>query len=165
MAGREVTSGGPGAWIRPVSARPTEEVSETERQYEDGTDPQVLDVLDIPLVKHKPHDCQTENWVLDDTLYWKRDRQVGWKELLGYAESPKTLWTNDQSTYHGQNDEIERASADKLPNSLCVIRVPSVELRVFVPGADFGDPKRKVRGAFTFQGEVAPPVWTVFRIS
>ena len=38
------------------------EVSEEERRYEDGGDPRVLDVIDVPLLKHRPHACQVENW-------------------------------------------------------------------------------------------------------
>jgi hypothetical protein len=152
VAGREVLGGGPGEWVRPVSARPTEEVSEDERQYQDGSDPRVLDVIDVPLIRHHPHGCQTENWLLDADYYWSKVRQVGWMELQQYVENPATLWTNARRTYHGANDEILQADADQLPNSLVLIRVPVLELRVFAPGADFGNPKRRVQGAFQHRG-------------
>ncbi len=70
VAGREVLEAAPGPWIRPVSTREKEEVSEDERQYEDGSDPRVLDVIDIPLRHQRPHACQTENWVHDPDYYW-----------------------------------------------------------------------------------------------
>ena len=113
VAGREVLDSGPGAWIRPVSARPTEEVSEDERQYRNGSDPRLLDVIDVPLIRAAPHACQTENWLLDPDYYWSRVRQVGWAELQHYVEDPATLWTNDRSTYNGANDEILQADADR----------------------------------------------------
>lgn len=152
VAGREVLTAGPGAWIRPVSARPTEEVSEDERQYKDGSDPKVLDVIDVPLVRHQPHACQTENWLLDPGYYWSKVRQVGWTELRGYVENPTTLWTNGRSTYSGTNDEILQAQADALPNSLFLVHVPSLQLKVFAPGADFGNPKRRVQAQFQHRG-------------
>ena len=152
VAGREVLDTAPGPWIRPVSARPTEEVSEDERQYQDGSDPRVLDVIDVPLIRHQPHACQTENWLLDPGYYWTKVRQVGWAELQRYVENPATLWTNTRSTYNGANDEILQADADALPNSLVLIRIPSLELRVFAPGAAFGNPKRRVQANFQHRG-------------
>lgn len=152
VAGREVLSTGSSPWIRPVSARPTEEVSEDERQYKDGSDPRVLDIIDIVMIQHQPHACQTENWLLDPDYYWMRVRQVGWAELQRYVENPETLWTNSRSTYHGANDEIPQADADALPNSLVLIRVPSLELSVFAPGAAFGNPKRRVLADFQHRG-------------
>ncbi|HXF07313.1 MAG TPA: hypothetical protein VNK45_02115 [Candidatus Acidoferrales bacterium] len=66
VAGIEITRGNKRVgWIRPVSAREHEEVSEYERQYQDGSDPRVLDVIDVPLIAPKPKDYQQENWLLD----------------------------------------------------------------------------------------------------
>src|SRR5690554_6295530 len=58
VAGYEIVDGKPAGWIRPVSDRPHEEVSEYERQYADGSDPRVLDVIDVPLKKPRPQGYQ-----------------------------------------------------------------------------------------------------------
>lgn len=158
LAGREVLDTGAGPWIRPVSARSTEEVSEDERQYQDGSDPRVLDIVDVPLIRPQPHSCQTENWLLDPDYYWSRVRQIGWAELQLYVENPATLWMNARSTYNGANDEILQADADALPNSLVLIRVPALGLRVFAPGAAFGNPKRRVLADFRHRG-IRYAVW------
>lgn len=148
VAGREIVGGSAGPWVRPVSSRPGEEVSEDERQYDDGSDPLVLDVLDIPLLHHRPHACQTENWVVDPNQYWRRVRRADWPAIQAYVETPSTLWTNGHSTYHGVNDEIPQATADALPRSLYLIHVPRIDLNVFAPSEAFGNPKRRVQARF-----------------
>ena len=50
----------PLGWVRPVSGREHGEVSEYERQYSDGSHPDVLDVAQVPLVKHVPETYQSE---------------------------------------------------------------------------------------------------------
>jgi len=159
IAGREIVSGEVGGWIRPISARASEEVSEYERNYQDGTDPRVLDIVDIPVVNHKPHACQTENWVIEAEEYWILAGRAGWNDALGLAESPEILWHDGVSTYHGLNDEIPQSIADKLSSSLRLIHVGAVQLRVFAPGADFGNPKRRVQTSFAHQG-TSYKIWT-----
>jgi hypothetical protein len=158
VAGREMTVAGAGPWIRPVSARPGEEVSENERQYEDGSDPRLLDVIDVPLIRAAPHACQTENWLLDPGSYWSRVRKADWAELLQFAQAPATLWVNGHSTYHGQHDEIPQAVADALPGSLVLIRVDRVDLHAFAPHEAFGNPKRRVQARFA-HGSVSYALW------
>jgi hypothetical protein len=148
VAGREIMLAGAGPWIRPVSSRPGEEVSENERQYEDGSDPKVLDVIDIPLLQQRPHACQTENWLLDPSQYWRRVRRADWNELQAHVENPTTLWINGNSTYHGVHDEIPQETADALPRSLYLIHIPRVALHVFAPSEAFGNPKRRVQAQF-----------------
>lgn len=152
VAGKEWDGRRAVAWVRPVSARPHEEVSEHERQYEDGSDPKVLDILEIPLVGRRPRGYQQENWLLDDKLYWKRVGQVAWGDLTRLEDKPELLWINGHSTYHGQNDRVPLAEAAKLRSSLYLIRVPRVVLSVFAPGADFGNPKKRVQARFEHRG-------------
>lgn len=104
------------------------------------------------MIRHQPHACQTENWLLDPDYYWTRVRQVGWSELQSYVERPRTLWTNGRSTINGSNDEILRADADALSRSLYLIHVASLELRVFAPGAAYNNPKRRVLVDFGHRG-------------
>nr|WP_199931254.1 hypothetical protein [Streptomyces sp. CB02923] len=139
---------GSGQWIRPVSNRSTHEVSEHERQYADGSDPKVLDIISVPLLRPQPHGFQSENWLLDPEYYWEKTGRAGWGSLLKLEQHPNTLWTNGNSTYHGCNNRVTADQADALPDSLKLIRVDRVTLQVHVPGAAFNDPKRAVDAHF-----------------
>ena len=73
IAGKEVLADGLfGVWVRPVSARPSEEVSELERRYQDGGEPQLLDIIDVPLIEARPIYYQQENWLLDPQHRWQK---------------------------------------------------------------------------------------------
>jgi len=152
IAGREWTGSQVGAWIRPVSSRLHVEVSEEERQYEDGSDPKVLDVVDVPLIAARPRTYQQENWLLDPNLYWVRHGRVGWDDLAGLADAPTVLWRNGFHTYHGTNDRVPQDEAERLTTSLHLLRVGGVTLSVFAPREAFGDPKRKIYGRFQHEG-------------
>jgi hypothetical protein len=152
IAGREVLRTGPGPWIRPISNRPTEEIAEDERQYKDGSDPRVLDVVDIPVIRHHPHACQTENWLIDADQYWEKIGTIGWDNLQRFVENPATLWTNGFSTRYGRNDEIPQNVADGHDRSLHLIRAERIEFRVLATGADFGNNKLKVLALFQHRG-------------
>lgn len=151
-AGRELVAGKPAGWIRPVSRREHEEVSEYERQYDDGSDPRVGDIIDVPLIGPRPREYQQENWLLDPTRYWKRAGRAAWDKLTGLADVPSLLWINGKSTTNGQNDIIPLARANTLKSSLRLVRVERLTLEVFKPGEAFGNPKRRVQGRFLHKG-------------
>lgn len=153
VAGKELSSGGrPVAWIRPVSAREHEEVSEYERQYEDGSDPRVLDIIDVPLLEPRAKGYQQENWLLDPEHYWAKIDRANWNDLQRLADSPETLWINGHSTFNGLDDKIAISLVGALDSSLLLIRVDRVTLSVFKPGEAFGNPKRRVQGRFRHNG-------------
>ena len=158
LAGRELTGGQPGLWIRPVSNRPNEEVSEYERQYLDGSDPKVLDIINVPLLEARPRDYQQENWLLDPKQYWVRQGKLSWQDLSNFQEQHGhgPLWINSSSSYSGKNDRIPLAEATALRSSLKFIRVTHLEVRVFAPGEAFGNAKRRVQARFSFDRS---PYW------
>ena len=152
VAGREWRDGRPGPWIRLVSDRENQEVSEYERQYEDGSDPKVLDVIDVPVLAPRPDGCQSENWLLDPEYYWEKVGRLSWFDLPALADAAGPLWLDGHSTYHGRNDKIPRELADSMEDSLRLIHVDRLELSVFRPGEAFGNTKRRVQGRFMHSG-------------
>ena len=152
VAGREWADGRAGRWIRPVSDREGGDVSEYERQYEDGDDPRVLDVIDIPMLEPQASDYQTENWLLDSTQYWKKVGRVSWFDLPALADPVEPLWIDGTGTYHGRNDKVPLESVGSLDSSLRLIHVDRIRLDVFSPGEAFGNRKRRVQGRFRHAG-------------
>jgi hypothetical protein len=153
LAGKEqIPTAARGPWVRPVSDRAAEELSEEERQYQDGTDPRVLDIIDVPLRGHRPKAYQSENWVIDPDKYWVRAGRAKWKDLAGLADKPNTLWTNGNHTYNGLNDRVGATEAAELDHSLFLLHLDQLKIHVFAPGATFNNPKRRVQASFSTAG-------------
>lgn len=148
IAGIELDRGKRVGWIRPVSAREHEEVSEHERQYEDGSDPRVMDIIEVPLLGARPKGYQRENWLIDAEKYWTRVDQTSWKEIRGFVDPPDPLWLDSHSTFNGLNDKIPLALTGRIDSSLRLVAVDQLTLSVFKPGEAFGNPKRRVQGRF-----------------
>ena len=140
------------AWVRPVSDRPDGEVSEYERQYEDGSDPKVLDIVDVPLLPAQPCEWQTENWLLDPQSYWRKAGAASWFDLAGFADSESALWLNGFHTYNGLNDKIPLEAMGHCKDSLRLIHVQQLRIAVFKPGEAFGNSKRRVQARFLHGG-------------
>ena len=154
IAGRELIDGSKaGDWIRPVSDRETQEVSEYERQYKDGSDPVLLDIVSTPVLRQQSENYQTENWVLDDQYYWRKMGTYSHSDLPNLVDPTDRLWIDGHSTYHGINDKIPMERANTLSSSLRLIQLERLTLSVFAPSEAFGDPRRKVQGRFKHAGQ------------
>jgi hypothetical protein len=153
VAGREVTASGFGAWIRPVSARPTEEISLEERRYMDGRDPSLLDLIAITMNGPQPHRHQQENHLINADAYWVKNGAVGWQELQAAVEDPAgPLWLNESSSYHGKHDRVPEASLDAFSRSLYLVRPDQLQIVIAPEGGNIGPPRRRVRAQFNLCG-------------
>ncbi len=153
VAGRKFDGDNAGAWIRPVSDRESGEVSEYERQYEDGTDPQVLDIIAVPLLRPRPTGYQSENWLLDQRYYWEKADELSPADLQRMVEPVEPLWIDGHSTYSGRNDKVPVALLEGVETSLRLIQIDALTLVVFAPGEAFGNAKRRVQGCFVHAGQ------------
>lgn len=139
-----------GPWIRPVSDRQDGEVSWRERHYQNGTDPRLLDIIDIPLLGPRTKPNQPENWLLDPRYYWSKTGEFRYEHLSNLTEATCTLWVNGSSTYNGLNDYVSADEANAASGSLKLIAVDDLRLRVYSPSGSFGDSKRRVQAIFSF---------------
>jgi hypothetical protein len=153
VAGREIPPAGGGAWVRPVSARDGQEVSEEERQFKDGQDPRVLDIIEIEMLRPLPLGQQQENHLIDPHQHWVKRGIATWAQLQASAERPETLWANGYSSSNGINDKVPQPIALTLQNSLYLVRPEGLVVSVGMePGFDGAPPRRKVRAQFKFGG-------------
>ncbi|MGH3912628.1 MAG: dual OB domain-containing protein [Pseudonocardiaceae bacterium] len=148
IAGRELLAGNPGEWIRPVSARESEAVSRRERQYNDGSEPCVLDIIDVPLIGPRSKSHQPENWLLDPDARWSKAGEFGHDNLHLLTDNPGHLWINGHHTTNGQNDYMTVDEADNTAGSLKLIAVDELRLRIYATVSS----KRQVRAEFSFSG-------------
>lgn len=153
IAGKEFDGNRAGTWIRPISAREHEEVSEYERQYENGSDPKVLDIIDVPLVEPRPKVYQQENWLIDPEVYWTRLGTLAWEQLASFQDAPGPLWINGHHTANGLNDQIPLVLAANLNTSLKFIHIDGGEIHVVRIASQFAPARRRVQGLFNYAGQ------------
>ena len=111
-----------GRWVRPVSSSQKRAIDKKTRII-DGTEPQILDVLEIPLHAHGPVEgCQPENKLLKSGQ-WKRIGRIKPEDLLRYCE-------DDSVILHNNRDHIPASCFRMIPTygwkSLQLIRNDNV---------------------------------------
>ena len=154
IAGKELLEDGlPGAWVRPVSNRENEAVNGIERQYRDGSEPAVLDVIDVPLVEARPNGHQQENWLLDPDHYWTREKRASVDDLYRLVDPVGQLWANGFPYSGGLNNRVPESKAKTLDHSLRLIQIDEMALNVYSHSAPFSNVARKrINGRFHYGG-------------
>ena len=149
VAGLELERGRISGWIRPVSSRPHGEISLYDQNLADGSEPSLLDILEIHMLEPCPDGCQTENHLIDDEHYWGKTGVFPRQHLLQYCTAPNPLWVNGFRSMSGINDRIPEWRAKSLPNSLVLIepRQLTIEVRQGYGG------RKQVRADFRVSGE------------
>lgn len=141
VAGLEVgTDGRLGKWIRPVGPRESESLTPDERRYADGTEPGLLDIVEMELLEHVPQGHQTENYRPHPGCPWKRVGKISCAELAPAVQKfPGSLWFDGPSGFYGFNDKVPAEKVDGFTHSLLLL-VPD---RIRIEVQEEGNPKKK----------------------
>lgn len=138
VAGKEIMADGrTGEWVRPIGDRPSEAILEHEQRCQDGSYPQAMDVIDIPLLSPRPKDHQQENWLINEGR-WVKVGRITSSILDQILDPPMPLWLNGYSTFSGINDRVPLNEATNLPDSLRLLKVNSLTLSVPARGSTQG---------------------------
>jgi hypothetical protein len=150
IAGKEITGSKIGPWIRPVSVREHQEISENDRRYQDGHTASLLDIIDVPMLEPKPNQYQSENHVIDDQYYWSKKTSATWSQIEKALDNvPGALWVNGFSSGGGMNDRIPQEQAALLGTSLLLVKPTTLNIIVAPKGDPNAPQKRGVRAQFT----------------
>lgn len=149
VAGKEWHESGAGEWLRPVSDRPSHEVSEEERRYKDGGDPQLLDIIKVPCARHDPVSHQHENHVIDPNYYWSKEGRLAWGDIQAWLDHPSNLWGVGEGSYAGLNNRVAVGQEEGV--SLYLVAVERMQL-IVGPKAPQYSSKRSVQGEFVYSG-------------
>jgi hypothetical protein len=149
IAGKEIDTY---IWIRPVCDGEKDAVSNQVSCYSNGRSAEVLDIIEIPLIKSKPVQHQKENFLVDTHRKWKKKEIFPGDNLSILLDKPSNLWQDLDSSYNGLNDRIPEEKANNIINSLYFIQV-KCKLLVKIEGKDFNNPQKKVRCSFKYKNE------------
>jgi len=149
IAGKEITAGRIGEWIRPVGHSETGELSVKEICYRDGNAPRLLDVMAVPLTRHEPYSYQKENYLVDEDT-WLRKRSFPVADLLKLCDPVDSLWLNGYSSANGLNDRVpESITREQIRTSLLFIRPE----RAMISVEEGPNLLKRLRANFYFAGE------------
>jgi hypothetical protein len=149
IAGRILRNGDIGPWLRPIGSHQREELISSERQYRDGSEPRLLDIVKLGVKDVGATRIHPENAIVDPGEKWLRRGTYGDSaQQLDLLKSPqRDLWLIGDSTSNGLNDRFQVQQAKPGHGSLRFIKVH--DLRVHV-GHEFD--KWKTRASFTAFG-------------
>jgi len=150
IAGKEVSAAGFGGWVRPVSARSTQEISDEERECAAGGSAGPFDVVEIPFLRPVPRLHQTENHLIDPSAKWVKVGTLPVTEIPRLVDSPEDLWPDGSSSSHGLNDRVPIGMAGALRGSLALIEPVALRLLVQDEGGT-GEARARVRADFYYR--------------
>lgn len=147
VAGKKYINNTIGGWIRPTGSRPEGELLSNEIRLDTGNQVALLDVVDLPLLRHDPQSFQTENYLIQPGSVWRKNSTFPKSRLDELCDQPITLWVNGYQASDRLNDRVPEEDASTLGNSLYFIKVDAMTIQVVL---SFG--RKRILGEFSYSG-------------
>lgn len=151
FAGKDIKTS---EWIRPVSRRTDEEISNDECITSTGAKARLLDILEIPLLGAKSRGYQTENHLIDPSKQWKKKAEGTWQQVedvLDDLDGP--LWLNESESWGYSNNRVSESAIGGLDHSLVLVRPERLRINIGRKGGSYRDADiRLVKAYFSHAG-------------
>ncbi|HGM4966969.1 MULTISPECIES: dual OB domain-containing protein [Pseudomonas] len=152
IAGKIWDGQNPGSWIRPVSNRPKDSISNAERTYGNGQPAQLLDLTTISFSAEQPHPYQNENHIILHPPLWASERRLALEEIEALEDRPEQLWELGHRSRCGVNDRVPEDLLTGRRQTLYLIRPQNISVTVSAESAEWNNPKLTARASFTYSG-------------
>jgi len=154
VAGIEVTAEGQrGVWVRAVGDHAAGGLRREQCLYEDGTEPRVLDIMEVPLQRPSPKGHHTENWLIDFGKRWRYVGRMEASNLAQFVDPEAPLWASEYHSKRGVNDRVPQELALRQQASLRLVYVEKMHVLVKTYDGQGNRPKRCLRASFRYAGE------------
>jgi len=139
-------------WIRPTGLAEDGALYLSDVRTQDGREPALLDVVQIPFFRHYPVNHQPENWAISEGQRWQRKERFDLASIHKRALQEGSLWGVGHSTQGGMNDRLPLSEAIKWGNSLQLAGVQNFTIQVADHYRSTGEKIRRMRSTFTANG-------------
>jgi hypothetical protein len=151
IEGRGAQQGACRAWVRPVSGNGLAggAVPRTACLYPSGSEVQVLDVVEVPVLGDYAMPGQPENVLLDPSRPWRKRGRIDASRCRALLDQPEHLWRQRGagSAWVGQ----DYAEGGQLPQSLYLVEVQEFAV-VLETVCDEGGCRPRIRAGFSYRG-------------
>lgn len=142
-----------GNWVRPVSNDGTGHGTLTREMYtySDNTEVNILDIVEIPILRSSPIAGQPENFIIDQSVTWKKVTTFSPTHVQKLVDQTNSIWLED-----GVSTDIVTSSYDEnglITQSLYLIKPTNLMLTLSLDYNDYeGKYKRKIVAQFDYDG-------------
>ncbi|MEH6626597.1 MAG: hypothetical protein V7739_09135 [Motiliproteus sp.] len=141
-----------GAWVRPVSngGAGNNAMKGEMYRYEDGSEVELLDIVEMSVLSHSPMSGQPENYVIDESQRWRKLSRLDARCIGSITDNANDIWSETGVSSNVVTPMYEKRGL--VSQSLYLIKPTS--LKVTLSNNCYnGKYKRSIRAGFNYHGE------------